>query len=367
MNRKTGAEHDNEREGAPHIGKFFRKRYTITLVMVLFVFFVMISTALLISVVMMVIGYQGVLLSGPHPALLVIMMLFVSVVVGTIIAAIFSRRPMRPFKEFIDATKEISNGNFDIKVNAKGPREILELADSMNKMAAELRGMAMLRTDFVNNFSHEFKTPIVSIRGFARLLKDGELSREEREEYIDIIISESERLAQLSTNVLALSKVESVEIISDKKEFRLDEQLRRVVLLLEHEWNSKHIDMEISLPNVTYFGNEEMMEQIWVNLLNNTIKFSNEQGKISVSLDTVNNGVEVFIEDEGMGMDDETKRFLFDKSWYKKNIPGKLRTNGGNGIGLLIVSRIVTLCGGEVSVVEREGYTTSFRVFLPLK
>ena len=159
-----------------------------------------------------------------------------------------------------------------------------ELSESFNKMTQELSSIQTFRSDFINNFSHEFKTPIVSIRGFAKLLKEGDLTEEERQEYLDIIISESERLADLSTNVLNLSKYESIEIVSDVKPFRIDEQIRRTLVLLESKWEKKDLDMNVELEEIVYNGNAELLQLIWINLLDNAIKFTKNNGNIQIRL-----------------------------------------------------------------------------------
>ncbi len=145
-----------------------------------------------------------------------------------------------------------------LRLNIKGIEELEELSHSFNKMTQELSGIETLRSDFVNTFSHEFKTPIVSVRGFAKLLKENNLSEEERLEYLDIIITESEQLAALSTNVLTLSKYENLEIITDKVPFRMDEQLRKTIVLLEPKWSAKEIAVNVELEKVIYNRNEDL-------------------------------------------------------------------------------------------------------------
>lgn len=194
-----------------------------------------------------------------------------------------------------------------------------ELSHSFNKMTQELAGIETLRRDFINNFSHEFKTPIVSIRGFAKLLKENNLSEEERQEYLDIIITESERLAVLSTNVLALSKYENLEIITDKAPFRLDEQIRKTIILMEPRWTSKEITVNVELNKIIYNGNEDLIQQVWLNLLDNAIKFSYKGGLINITLEAVNEGVRFAIQDDGPGMDDQTQVHIFNK-FYQGDI-----------------------------------------------
>ena len=156
-----------------------------------------------------------------------------SVIIGTFMMALGGKRFLRSVQVLHEATKEVAKGNFDVRVEKYSEDEIGELAESFNKMTAELRSMEMLQKDFISNVSHEFKTPISSIRGFAEMIRSGRLSDEERQEYADIIASEAERLSKLTSNILKLSKLENQEFMSEKNLFSLDEQIRRVILLLE--------------------------------------------------------------------------------------------------------------------------------------
>ncbi len=124
--------------------------------------------------------------------------------------------------------------------------------------------MEMLRSDFVNNFSHEFKTPIVSVRGFAKMLKRDDLTDEERNEYLDTIITESERLAELSTNILNLTKIEQQTILTDKKQFNVSEQIRLVIAMLSGKWQEKRLEFDFDCGEIYLTGNEEMLKQVWM-------------------------------------------------------------------------------------------------------
>ena len=150
----------------------------------------------------------------------------VSLFMGVILSLIFGRIATRPLRAVTEATHKVQKGDYAARLHLHGTRELAELSESFNTMAEELGSVEVLRTDFVNNFSHEFKTPIVSIRGFAKILKNNELTEAERNEYLDIIISESTRLSELSTNVLNLSKLETQSIITEKENFDLSELLR---------------------------------------------------------------------------------------------------------------------------------------------
>ena len=262
------------------------------------------------------------------------------------------------------AMRSIARGNFKKRVPEKDTEVITEIGDlerSFNQMASDLESIEMFRNDFINNFSHEFKTPIVSIRGFARQLRSGNLTEEQRKEYLDIIISESERLSTMSQNVLLLSKLENQSIVSEKTEFYLDEQVRNCILLLEKSWSEQNIDFDIELEEIKYTFNEEMLSHVWINLLSNAIKFTPEGGKITCSLKKSDDKVVFEIEDSGQGMTDEVKERIFEKFYQGDSS----HATKGNGIGLNIVQRIVTLADGTVTVESEPGKGSRFTVVLP--
>lgn len=263
------------------------------------------------------------------------------------------------------AMRDIAKGNFKKRVPEEKETEVItELGDlerSFNQMASDLEGIEMFRNDFINNFSHEFKTPIVSIRGFARQLQSGNLNDEQRKEYIDIIVSESERLSTMSQNVLLLTKLENQSIVTEKSEFYLDEQIRNCILLLEKSWSEKDIELDIDLDEIEYEFNEEMLSHVWINLISNAIKFTPEGGKMRCSLKRIGNSVVFEIEDNGEGMSEEVKSRIFEKFYQGDSS----HATKGNGIGLNIVQRIVTLAGGSISVESQIGNGSKFTVNIP--
>ena len=163
----------------------------------------------------------------------------ISILIGTILTLCIGHLPLRPLYTFMQAIHSVSDGNFHTKIYLEHPKEFRELSRCFNQMTEELAGIEMLRSDFINNFSHEFKTPMVSILGFAKLLKKGNLTAEEQAEYLDIIIEESKRLTSLSSNILNLSKVESMSLLTDSADFNVGEQIRECVVLLEKKWTKK--------------------------------------------------------------------------------------------------------------------------------
>jgi len=347
---------------------------SLNIIAVIFVFFIMVSAGIIAWISIFALDKLNMLVRIRHSFMFLQSVIFMaSVVWGTIIAYFASKKFLKPLNNLIRATKIIAKGNFKIKLPETSNIGVLrELIESFNKMAEELGGIEIFRNDFINNFSHEFKTPIVSIKGFAKQLNQDNLPEEQKKEYIDIIIKECERLSDMSSKVLLLTKLENQQIITDKKDYSLDEQIRNCILLLEKQWNKKNIDFNIELEPVIFHGNEEMMSHVWLNLLNNAIKYSLENSEISVScreVKKINSGggieniTEVKITDSGIGMDEATLKHIFEK--FYQGDPA--RSDSGNGLGLPLVKRIVGLCGGRISVQSEKNKGTSFYIYLPGK
>lgn len=284
----------------------------------------------------------------------------VSIIIGTVISMAFSDYPLAPLREIIAATDRLAEGDFDARINLKGPEELQNLNASFNHMAKELGSLEMLRMDFVNNFSHEFKTPIVSIRGFAKILKYDDLSKEERNEYLDIIINESERLAELSTNILNLSKIENQTIVTDKTLYNGSEQIRRIIALLQNRWMEKNIEIHFDCDEIDFYGNVELLNQVWTNLIDNAIKFSPEDSSIHIDIIKESNHIVVTVINRGKGMSEETITHIFDK-FYQGDTSHSTK---GNGIGLTLVKKIIELHEGSIIVTSHDEGTT-FEVIIP--
>lgn len=285
-------------------------------------------------------------------------------IIGTGAAAVLTKWLLIPMKEMIDATERIAKGDFKVHIRESFDEasDFGILQRSFNHMVQELNGIEMFRNDFINNFSHEFKTPIVSIQGFAHQLRAGGLTPEEEQEYIRIIADESDRLAKMATNILLLSKLENQAIVTEKTEFFLDEQIRTCILLLEKEWSRKDIELNVDLDEIRYCFNETMLSHVWVNLLSNAVKFTPRSGTVSCTLRADDSVVIFTLSDTGCGMDEHTQQHIFEK-FYQGDTS---HTGDGNGIGLTIVGRILVLCGGSIRVESRPGFGSTFTVTLPV-
>lgn len=337
------------------------KRFGMVLLFSATYFLIMIITILLVflgTVIAIKLGF----VDEEHIQQVPLHMIAIScLIIGTVLSTIFSRLPLKPFYKMIDATNKIADGDYSVRLNLKGFSELERFSNSFNHMAEELGSVEMLRTDFINNFSHEFKTPIVSIRGFAKMLKKENLSEEEKTEYLDVIINESERLSELSMNVLNLSRIEQQSILTDKKQFNLSEQIRLVIAMLYKKWNSKHLDIDFDSEEIYYHGSQEMLKQVWINLLDNAIKFSPEYGTIAVRILPEENHISVAVFNQGEPISEEQAEHIFDK-FYQADTSHKIK---GNGLGLAIAKRIAGLHEGDVILKSSDESGNQFEVILP--
>ena len=230
-------------------------------------------------------------------------------------------------------------------------------------MTRELARTEILRNDFVENVSHEFKTPLAAIEGYVTLLQKKDLTEEKRQEYTEKILNNTQRLSRLSGNILLLSRLENRESEIQTEDFELDEQIRQVLLYMENEWSAKNIELDLDLEECTYRGNRDLIANVWRNLLDNAIKFSPDGGAVRVQLHQREDRVLITVEDEGPGISEEDRSRIFEK-FYQAD---RSRSGSGNGLGLALVRRIVTLHGGDVTVESEPGRGALFTVDLPKK
>jgi signal transduction histidine kinase len=287
--------------------------------------------------------------------------LLTAIVLGSLLILLAVSMVVKPIKKISKASVEVANGTFDVHIQHRGKDEIGELVKNFNIMVQELKANEYLHKEFVSSVSHEFKTPLSSINGFASLLKTKDLSKKEKEEYIEIIIKESNRLSNLSSNLLRLSKLDHQAIQYRREVFQLDEQIRRVILLLQDSWENNHIQLQVDLDQVSFKGDEELLQQVWLNLLVNAIKFTPEYGIISIVLKKAHNRVLFSISDNGIGISESDVKRIFER-FYKAD---KSRSNHGTGLGLAIVKKIVEIHDGKVTVESDLGKGSLFKVELP--
>ena len=287
--------------------------------------------------------------------------MLVTLLIGSVLIVVAVAMIAKPIKAVSEATKKVAAGDFDIRLAVTGKDELAVLAQNFNIMTAALSRNDYIHRDFVSNVSHEFKTPIASIKGFGKLLKDPDISEIQRQEYIDIIVDESDRLWKLSANVLKLSELENGVLGLKKEAFALDELIRRVILLLQEKWEAKNISMEIQLDEIIYQGDPELMAQVIINLLTNAIHHTPTDGEIRIDLHATAKESIISIADNGKGITKEDQEKIFDR-FYKAD---QSRSTPGTGLGLTISQRIVGLHGGTITVESALEKGSTFFVRLP--
>jgi len=346
-----------------------KPRTSLTIVFSTFVFGILISAIAITALGLWLLTKAGVIINVDGEldlGLVILFMTLISLIIGGVIAFFSSYIPLKPIEDSIGKMKRLAAGDFKTRLKFGGILSshpaAKEFEDSFNTMAQELGNTELLRIDFINNFSHEFKTPIVSIAGLANLLEVGNLTEEQRVQYARAIREESMRLSSMASNVLSLTKVENQAILTEVSGFNLSEQLRSAVLLLEEKWTGKEVDLRLEFDEHMIEGNEELLRQVWINIIDNAVKFVPRQGTVEIDVLDVGDKLSVSISNTGSEIPPDKLDKIFNK-FYQAD---ESHATKGNGIGLAIVKRIVELHSGNIDVVSQNGVTT-FTVILPKK
>ena len=292
----------------------------------------------------------------------IVWMVLFSVVLGGGLSIIMSRFFLRPVTRMGRAMERVAAGDFTVRLD--NPGALGEMRDSyahFNTMTRALAATETLQSDFISNVSHEFKTPINAIEGYAMLMQDAGNDPALQREYADKILLSTRRLSELVNNILLLSKVDNQTVPLEKHPYRLDEQLRRAILLLERKWTQKQIEWDVDMDEATYTGNESLMLHVWVNLLDNAIKFDPVGGEIRLRLHCESTCIRITVSDNGPGIPKDQQSAIFER-FYQADGSHK---SEGNGLGLALARRIVRMCGGEISVSSEPGKGSCFTVELP--
>lgn len=339
-------------------------RLTLTLICSVMFFMITMVSIIIVGIITAMLFKHGILTfntARPHDGITFIITIvgLSSLCVGTVLSFLVFNIPMGPVNGLVNGMNKLASGKYDTRINMSGIQAAGDISSSFNKLAEELENTEMLRSDFINNFSHEFKTPIVSILGFTKLLKRGNLTEEQRAEYLDIIEEESERLSKMATNVLDMTKIDNQKILTDITRFNVSEQIRSCVRLLEKKWSSKNLDMQLDLDEMYVDGNEEMLKQVWINLIDNAVKFSEEGAAVEISVKPKGGSEDLEkklcfrIKNSGPTISEEGLKRIFNK-FYQDD---KSHSSKGSGIGLSIVKRVIELHDGEIAVTSVDGVT----------
>jgi len=318
----------------------------------------LLSIALAMFIVWLLNRRFGVWLGMPYT----IRVLLISILSGAAIAVGLSKIFVSPMMKLGDAMRKVAGGDFSVRLDCSSRiHDVREVYGSFNTMVKELGNTETLQTDFVSNVSHEFKTPINAIEGYASLLQDSQLTDEQKNAYIDKIIFNTRRLSDLVGNILLLSKVNNQTISLKASTFRLDEQVRQSILALESKWEKKEIEFDIDLDEIEYTGYENLLSHVWLNLIDNAVKFSPQNGQIRIRLKQLDGSVTFSIWDNGLPIPKADIDRIFNKFYQGDNS----HASEGNGLGLALVRKIVAAAHGTINVTSSEDAGTEFVVALP--
>lgn len=309
---------------------------------------------------------------GKHPQgfwlqLWTVVGVFVLFACSAIISFLIGLKRQRNYwNTIVNALSRIAKGDFTVKLDLKTDEDQFgQLIHGINHMAVELGEMERMRQEFISNVSHEIQSPLTSINGFAKALKNIDLPEDKRQHYLAIIEMESNRLSKISDNLLKLTSLESQHHPFEPRQYRLDKQLRNVVLTLEPNWLVKNIDMDLQLENISVMADEDLMNQVWMNLLSNSIKFTSAAGTITISMTKQMDAITINIHDNGIGLTVEQQKHVFER-FYKAD-QSRTAENGGSGLGLSIVKKIIDMHNGTITVESIPAEFTTFFVTLPLE
>lgn len=292
------------------------------------------------------------------------LLLVLTTLISIILVFISTRYIVKPVTRLTEATKQIAKGNYHIKLNDRRRDEIGMLANHFSQMAKSLEQLESMRQEFVSNVSHEIQSPLTSIQGFSERLKSSQLTEEDRLHYLDIISDESRRLSQLSKQLLTLASLDKEESIIDKQLYSAKDQIKQVVYMLEWNWREKEIALDLQLSSASIYADPKWMHQVWVNLITNSIKFTEPGGTIRIRLEEEDNHHLIEIEDTGIGITEEDLPYIFNRFYKTDKV--RNRSEGSSGLGLAIVKRIIDMHNGQITVHSEPGKGTRIQIWIPI-
>lgn len=336
----------------------------LTILFTVVVGLIMAASILLAGIIMIVMNALDVFEDGSVPNFIAVYIIIICIFFAGIATKIISDKIFVPMIKLNESMKRVADGDFSVRMNETGMfREVREMIQNFNIMAKQLGSNKIIHTDFTRNFSHEMKTPLSTIEGYATLLQDPQLTFEKRTEYAEKIIRNTKRLSALTGNILVLSRLENSSVAVQKKKFSLDEQLRQVVIMFEEVWTEKNIDIDIDDEgkHVPFYGSEDLLFQAWQNIVGNALKFTDNGGIVRIILRETLDSITVSVKDNGIGISEEDQKRIFEK-FYQADASHASR---GNGLGLAITRHIIELHSGSINVVSEPNKGSEFIVILP--
>ncbi|WP_019640628.1 sensor histidine kinase [Paenibacillus fonticola] len=286
-----------------------------------------------------------------------------SILLSILFVIVSTRYIVNPIVKLTEATKTLARGKYNIQLEVKRRDEIGKLAGTFMQMAKSLEQLDQMRQEFVSNVSHEIQSPLASIQGFSHTLQSADLPEEQRRRYLAIIENESRRMSQLGKQLLMLASLDKEETILDKQMFDVSAQIRQVLFMLEWSWREKELSVELDLPSAFIKGDDKLLHQLWINLITNSIKYTEPGGTIAIRLRQTEAECHVDIEDTGIGIAESELPYVFNR--FYRGDRARDRKEGSSGLGLAITQKIVELHQGRIEADSELGKGTTFHVTLP--
>ena len=298
---------------------------------------------------------------------MVFITLILVVVVATLMSFLMSNNIILPVKQMKEAADAITKGDFSQEINITSNDEVGQLAKSFNAMAKELREVDTLQSDFLANISHDFRSPLTSIKGYLEAMLDGTIPEDMFSKYLSIVLDEANRLTKMTNNVLDLSKMENGQIELHPVNFDINEMIVKLALSLEQRIEEKKINIDFRFIQDRLFVNADLdlIQRVIYNLLDNALKFTEEGDSISVETSVVGRKAYIVVADTGSGISEEALPYVFDR-FHKGDDKSRGKNKQGTGLGLAIVKQIILNHHEEIKVRSKLGEGTKFEFTLPL-
>lgn len=266
----------------------------------------------------------------------------------------------RPLRSITEAAKQYASGNLDYEIPVNTQDEMGYLSASLNYMSSQLRDMEDYQKKFVANVSHDFRSPLTSIKGYVEAMADGTIPPEMQGRYLKIILFETERLTDLTKDLLTLNEFDTQNLLLDKTSFDLHEMIKTTAETFEGKCTNKRISIELILASrtVNVYADKRKIQQVFYNLLDNAIKFSHDDSTITI--ETTDRGGKVYtsVKDYGIGIPKDSINKIWER-FYKSDL-SRGKDKKGTGLGLAIVKEAIQAHGENINVVSTEGVGTEF-------
>lgn len=294
------------------------------------------------------------------------LMLVILFLLSLIILFFFTEMVYIPLRKIIDATEQYASGNMHYEFQVDSGDEMGYLAASLNYMASEIARAEDDQKKFVANVSHDFRSPLTSVKGYLEAMIDGTIPQELHEKYLNIVLNETERLTKLTNSLLTLNNLNTKGMLLDKSTFDINSIIRSTAAAFEGTCRQKTIAIELILTGDVLLVTADIgkIQQVLYNLLDNAIKFSHNDSVIKIETTEKHNKVFVSVKDSGIGIPKEALKLIWDR-FYKSDL-SRGKDKKGTGLGLSITKEIINSHGEHINVISTEGVGSEFIFSLPV-